>query len=195
MLTERQQSFVQEYLIDLNGEAAYARAGYKARGASARTNAWRLLTNADIQAAIREAQQARIARVNVRADDVLRELMKVAYSDMRRFSTWGPDGVALKPSGDLDSDSAACVAEVSQTTSESGGSIKFRLHSKVQALELLGRHLALFKDKLEITERKNELESLTDDELAERIKKLRQRASSFGASESGGRDRPSASKA
>jgi hypothetical protein len=40
--------------------------------------------------------------------------------------------------------SASCVAEVTQTHSAGGGSLKIRLHDKVRALELLGRHVGLF---------------------------------------------------
>jgi hypothetical protein len=36
------------------------------------------------------------------------------------------------------------VAEVSETTSKEGGSLKLKMHSKVQALEMLGKHLNLF---------------------------------------------------
>src|SRR5579884_1628218 len=144
-LAPKQQRFVEEYLIDLNATAAYKRAGYNAE-----VNAARLLRKAQVQEALREAQRQRSARTQITADAVLTELAKIAFSDMRSFAVWGPDGIVLKPSADLSPEAGACVAEVSQTISEGGGSIKFKLHSKTEALRDLGRHLGLFVDRVEL---------------------------------------------
>ncbi len=46
MLTAKQKTFVNEYLVDLNATAAYKRAGYTVRGNAAEANASRLLRNA-----------------------------------------------------------------------------------------------------------------------------------------------------
>lgn len=147
-LTPKQAAFVREYLADLNATQAAVRAGYSER--TAKQQGQRLLTKADVAAAIAAAQAERSARTQVTTDAVVAELAKVAFSDMRSFVEWGPAGVALKDSKALSAGAAACVAEVSQTTSESGGSLKFKLHGKVQALELLGRHLGMFKDRLDV---------------------------------------------
>ena len=77
-LTERQQRFVDEYLKDLNATQAYLRAGYKATESTARRNAARILTNADIFSAIEERKQARVERVELEQDWVVNELRKVA---------------------------------------------------------------------------------------------------------------------
>jgi phage terminase small subunit len=97
--------------------------------------------------------RARSEAVRVSAADVLRELKALAFSHMGDFAAWGPDGVTLRPSGELPPLAARCVAEVSETTSQGGGSLKFKLHSKTAALELLGRHLGLFKDQVEVSGR------------------------------------------
>ena len=73
-LTDRQRRFVEEYLLDLNATAAYRRAGYKAAGNAAETNAARLLRNDQVSAAIKEAQAARSGRTLVTADEVIRGL-------------------------------------------------------------------------------------------------------------------------
>ena len=62
----------------------------------------------------------------------------------------GPDGVTLKASEDLTPEQAAVVAEVSETTTRYGGSIRFRLHSKTDALDKLCRYLQLFVEKIDI---------------------------------------------
>lgn len=145
-LTPKQQRFVEEYLLDLNATAAAGRAGYRDPNIGRQ-----LITKHNVAAAIAAAQACRSERTRVTADDVLRELKRVAFSRMEEFSRWGPDGVRLVPSADLPPDAAACVAEVSQTTTEGGGSIRFKLHSKTAALELLGKHLGMFREVHEHT--------------------------------------------
>ncbi|KKK46635.1 hypothetical protein LCGC14_3163250, partial [marine sediment metagenome] len=58
-LNPRQQLFVDEYLKDANGTQAVIRAGYSTNGA--KVTAHRLLTNPNVQAAVK-AGQARIAK-------------------------------------------------------------------------------------------------------------------------------------
>lgn len=140
--SDNQRAFVREYPIDLNATQAAKRAGYSED--SARQEGSRLLSNAAIQRAIEIAMQLRAERTNITQDRVLRELAKLAFSDMRKFSTWGPGGVKPIDSDTLSDDDASCVAEVSETVTENGGSIKFRLYDKVAALDKLGRHLGLW---------------------------------------------------
>lgn len=146
-LTPKQRLFVAEYLVDLNATQAAIRAGYAEK--SARITASKMLTKANIQAAISEAFDKRIKRTEVTADRVVEELARLGFSDMRQFTKWGPGGVVLSRSEELDEDAARCVAEVSQTVSDTGGSIKFKLHDKKGSLELLGKHLKLFTERIE----------------------------------------------
>jgi phage terminase small subunit len=103
---------------------------------------------------------------------VLRELALVAFARMVNFAEWGPDGVTLKPSASLTDDQQAAVAEVSQSRSATGGTLRFKLHDKVAALEKLGKHLGLFTDKLDISgtlrmEHDLDLSRLTDEQLVQ----------------------------
>lgn len=81
------------------------------------------------------------------ADKVVAELSRIAFYDPRRFMTWGPNGVTLIDSGALTDAEAACVAEVSETTTKDGGSVKIKMHSKLDALDKLARNLGLLRDK------------------------------------------------
>lgn len=51
-LTDKQINFVNEYMKDMNGTAAYLRAGYKCTEEAARRAASRLLTNVDVMSEI-----------------------------------------------------------------------------------------------------------------------------------------------
>jgi phage terminase small subunit len=98
-LTPKQQRFVEEYLIDLNATQAAIRAGYSSR--TAKQQGQRLLTNADVSAAVTHARAVRSERVKLTADDVLFGLHKEATlegegsSHSARVSAWGLIGKHL----------------------------------------------------------------------------------------------------
>jgi phage terminase small subunit len=148
-LTEKQKRFVQEYLVDLNATQAAIRAGYSEKTAN-RIGA-KLVVKSCIQDALQGALEKRSSRVEVTQDRVVKELARIAFIDLRRIFAWGPDGVRLRPSDELTDDEAAVVAEVTETRSETGGSLKVKRFDKLKALELLGKHLGMFSDKLELT--------------------------------------------
>ncbi len=144
-LTAKRARFVEEYLVDLNAAAAARRAGYTTKRSE--VIGYYLLTNADIQSAISTAQKARSARTGVTQDRVVQELARIAFADPRRVMTWGPDGVTLHDSRELTDAEAALVAEVSQTVTEAGGSIKLKLNDKLAALDKLARHVGLYQER------------------------------------------------
>ena len=72
-----------------------------------------MLTNVDIQAAIQDAIKERSQRTQVSQDDVGKELARIAFSDMRAYVDWGPDGVHLKASHEFPEGTNRAVAEVS----------------------------------------------------------------------------------
>lgn len=80
-LTPAQTRFVDEYLVDLNATAAYKRAGYKAIGNAAETNAARLLRDPRVRALIEERIAARQERTEIDQDRVLTELWQIATAD------------------------------------------------------------------------------------------------------------------
>ncbi len=159
-ITEKQKRFADEYLIDLNATQAATRAGYSPR--TANEQGARLLANAGVKAYIAKRIKDREQRTEITQDRVLKELAKIGFSDIRKALSWGSEvvckdaesgemtissGVALVDSALVDDDTAAAIAEVSQTQN----GIKIKLHDKRGALVDIGRHLGMFKDKVEIT--------------------------------------------
>lgn len=142
-MNERHRRFVDEYLIDLNAAKAAIRAGYSET--SARQIACELMGREDVQEAVADAIAARSERTRVTADKVIRELARIGFSDLRMFCEWGGSHVTLKDAETLSDDDAACVEEVGETISKDGSStFKIKLHSKLRALELLGKHTRAF---------------------------------------------------
>jgi len=147
-LTDRQEMFCQEYLVDLCLTQAYIRAGYSKKSATVGSS--KLLVNPNIQARIKELKDLRAKRLEITQDMVLRELARLAFSNMKKFARWHSDIVDLVDSETISDEDAACVASLSQTITENGGTISFKLHDKTRPLELLGKHLGMFGDKKEI---------------------------------------------
>jgi len=155
-MTPKQERFVEEYLVDLNAAAAYKRAGYCSRSdVVARVEGHRLLANPNVAAAIQERKRVRSVATGITAEQVLRELARVAFSDPRKLYREGGD---LAPVKDLDDDTAASLAGVEVFEEFEGRGDQRRLigHTrklkrwdKVAALNLLGKHLGLFPERHE----------------------------------------------
>lgn len=148
-LAPKHARFVAEYLKDLNGTQAAIRAGYK--GKAARRWAATLLTKPDISAAIAEAHGERIERLELDADTILRELLRIATSDIGAI--FDADG-NLKPLKDVPEDVRRAIAgvEVIIKNAEAGDGQtdtvhKYKMWDKVKALELLARHLQILDDQ------------------------------------------------
>jgi phage terminase small subunit len=147
-LTPKQTRFIEEFLLDLNATAAAIRAGYSKR--TAKQKAWKLRETPEIKAAIATAIEARSERTEITADQVLEELAKIGFANSGDFFEWGPDGIRVKPQADLTPEQQAAVAEVSETKTKEGGTVKVKLHDKVAALDKIGRHLGMFTDNLNL---------------------------------------------
>jgi len=83
-MTPKQERFVAEYLVDLNATQVALRAGYSPRTAPQQGS--RLLKNVDVQAAIATQQSQKLQAVEVRIEDVLRDLKAIAHTDLQTLS-------------------------------------------------------------------------------------------------------------
>lgn len=142
-LTDKQRAFVAEYLVDLNATQAAIRAGYSVK--SAARISIELLNKSHVASAIGSAQAKRERRTEITQDMVVRELAKVAFGNTRTVVSWGAGGVVLKDSDELTEDEAAIVSEVRETATKDGGSMSIKTHDKIKALELLGKHIGMFR--------------------------------------------------
>lgn len=148
-LSAKRERFCREYLVDSNATQAAIRAGYSPKTAEQQGS--RLLGNVQVQQRLALLGQAVADRLGLRAEDVIREAMRLAFSDLGEFVEWGPEGVTLKGSDTLPVGATRCVAEVSETVTDGGGTKRIKLHNKVDALDKLFRHLALYNDKMDLT--------------------------------------------
>lgn len=143
-LSAKQQRFVNEYCVDFNGTQAAIRAGYAAN--SANTQATRLLANDYIKKALEEKKIEIAESSKLKTSDVIDELRRIAFSDITQVMSFSASKAKIKSSRKLSEDAKKIVASVSQT--QAGLTVK--LHDKVKALELLGRYLNIFTDRVEV---------------------------------------------
>ena len=153
-LTPKQERFVGEYLKDLNATQAAIRAGYSP--SSAAEIGYENLRKPQIATAISEAFKARAERTRVEGDRVVLELARIGFSDIREIASWGEDGLAYKASDELTDEAAATIAGIVETVTRTRDGRKRRtltikLHDKVRSLELLGRHLGVFTDRINMS--------------------------------------------
>lgn len=136
---------MREYLVDLNATQAAIRAGYSKRTAGSQS--CDLLKRPRIQDAISRGAQKRAERTELKADDVVRELMLLGFSDVG--DAFDENG-RMRPLREM-GPTRRVLASVEVDDREEGPVRKVRLWDKLKALELLGRHLQLFIDKTDIT--------------------------------------------
>lgn len=115
--------------------------------ASLQAAASRLLANPKVRARVDEIIAKAAERAGISAERVLNELARIGFADPRQVMSWDDKGVTMFDSAGISDDAAAAVAEVSSTDK----GVRIKLHNKVGALEKLGQHLGLFKEKVEVT--------------------------------------------
>lgn len=146
-LTDKQKKFVEEYLIDLNATQSAIRAGYSPK--TANEQGARLLANVSIQEAISKAMAERSRRTGINQDRIVQELARIAF--VKITDVVDPDGEINTNASD---DDLACIEsyKVEDSDSVNGSSSKreVKLASKIKALELLGKHVGMWNDKIQI---------------------------------------------
>lgn len=159
-LTAKQKMFVHEYLVDLNATQAAIRAGYSEK--TAEVIGFENIRKPNIEKAIQKAMDERAKRVDVTAERVLQELAHMAYDDIKNYLSYrtektlldyddtGKPIIGYKQVVDvLDSD-VVDTRNIQEISINNKGEFKFKLYSKADALNALGKHLGMFTDKSEV---------------------------------------------
>lgn len=162
-MTNAQKRFCDEYLIDLNATRAYKVAYPNCKkDETANAASSRMLRNVKVQEYISEKQKDIERRTEVTQDMVIKELARIAFLDIRKLYT---ENGQLKNIADIDSDTAGAISSL-ETLEEYegygddrekiGDTQKVKLLDKTKALELLGRHLGIFNDKIDVNVKEKE---------------------------------------
>lgn len=150
-LTAKQRAFVAEYVLHFDGKRAAIAAGYSED--SAAPIASQQLNKTKIQKAIAEVLDDYGLKHDNLKKRVLAQLACLAFSDITDYQVWNGDYATLKDSESLTRKQRAAIQQVKVTTvtkeDEARHTVELKLCSKEKALELLGRHLGMFTDKIE----------------------------------------------
>lgn len=150
-LTEKKRIFVDEFLIDLNATRAYKAAYPKVKNDDvAAAAASRLKKEPEVAAYIEKRMKDRQKRTEITQDWVLEELRRIADVNGSDFAKVvikdGCPDVELIPTDDLSEEKRSAISAIKQGKY----GISIESYDKVKALELLGRHLGMWNDKLDI---------------------------------------------
>ena len=125
MLSNKQELFCKEYIIDLNATAAALRAGYSEK--TAKQIGSENLTKLAIQARLSELQAKPLKKLEITAESVLQKFVEIRDRCLQEEPVYAKEGNELVPTGEY----------------------KFDAANALRANEALGKHLKLFTDKVE----------------------------------------------
>lgn len=143
-LTTQQHAFVRHYSVDFNATKAAEKAGYSAKSASRLGH--ELLKHPLVQAELKKIFERTARSHEELRFRVIKQLMLIAFSNIKNYGTFDSDGLVLTPSEELDDDVASAIQEFKVTKTKDGKNVHFKLAPKERALEMLARHLGLFAD-------------------------------------------------
>ena len=144
-MTERQKRFCDEYLIDLNATQAAIRAGYSVKTAD--RIGPELLGKTCVSKYLSDAMKNREERTKISQDKVLAELAAVAFSNVTDIATIKEGVVFIKDTEELTEMQTSAIASIK----EGRNGVEVKMNDKIKALELLGKHLGLWNEKIELS--------------------------------------------
>lgn len=102
--------------------------------------------------------QERQERTEVTQDQVVKELAAIAFAKATDYAEVRDGQVIIKNTMDLSDMMVRAIAGIK----EGRNGVEIKLNDKGKALELLGRHLGMFKDKVEVSGLEEEKSKLDD---------------------------------
>lgn len=142
-LTDKQQMFVKEYLIDLNATQAAIRAGYSEE--TAKQIGSENLSKLDIQKAIQVAQQERNKELSVDANYVLSRLIEIDKMDIADIldEDGNVKAVSEWSAAWRKSISGVDIQQIQSSDDVVSFVKKLKFPDKLKNLELLGKHVGV----------------------------------------------------
>ncbi|EBT4809620.1 terminase small subunit [Salmonella enterica subsp. enterica serovar Hvittingfoss] len=179
-LTDKQEMFCREYLIDLNATQAAIRAGYSAK--TANRTASENLSKPDIKLRISELKAQRNDLVGINAEYVLNRLIEIDQMDVLDILLQNGELKPIKDWPKVWRTTLSGMDVVEMVSADSAALLKkIKWPDKVKNLELLGRHVAIqaFKDNVKNeltgpdgTPIRTEVTNLTPEQAAEAYQKM-----------------------
>lgn len=161
-LTEKQERFCREFVIDCNAKQAAIRAKYSEKTAEVQGSV--LLRNPKVSKRIAELQKIVSDKLDITKEKIVKEYAKLAFTNSEEIFDWklqevdilkadgsvGKETVArpfLKKYEDMGDNAKAAISEIRETNQ----GIAIKMHDKKAALDSLSKVLGFWTDKHEHT--------------------------------------------
>ena len=152
-LNDNQKAFALEYIRTWNATQSYKKV-YDCDQNNAEKHAVRLVDHGGVQEMVNDHFQAVQDRHKALFDRVVNELSYLAFSRAGHFASFNDEGLEFKSLEDLEDYQEAAIHSIESrtTTDDQGNTIrdhKYKLHDKIKALDLLGKHLGMYRETKE----------------------------------------------
>ncbi|WP_038887879.1 terminase small subunit [Cronobacter dublinensis] len=145
-LTDKQEMFCREYLIDLNATQAAIRAGYSAN--TANRTASENMSKPDIQSRIAELKAQRNDLVGINATYVLNRLVEIDQMDVADILLANGEIKPIKDWPKVWRTTLSGIDVIEMAAADSAALLKkIKWPDKVKNLELLGKHISVMAFK------------------------------------------------
>ncbi len=142
---------------DLNGKRAAIAVGYSAKTADRAAS--RLLSNVEVRALLAKLTKKHADKLDLSAEKVLSELSSMGFSNFLDYVKVSKEGDAFVDLSNLTREQSSAIQEVTVDEYVEGKvkharkvkRTKLKLVDKIRSLDLLGRHLKLFTEKVEVS--------------------------------------------
>lgn len=147
-----QREFVRQYLIHRNATKAAREAGYSEK--SAHVQGSRLLSNARVSAAIKKGEEKVIEKFDLKQEKILEQLHRMAFFDPMSVLEWKRGKLVFKEDlagAYLSAAGFTIYPEYQSQADQRNGILRAKLSVSIMAadrkaaLELLGKHIGLWK--------------------------------------------------
>lgn len=142
MLTPKQEKFVRNLVSGMSQREAY-RNSYNAKNMKPESmdkKASALFSRVDIRSRYNELIEKANEKVEIKADDILRELKAIAFSNGSDYAEIKNNKLLFKNTSELDEDKKKAISTIKQT--REGKSIE--TYDKLKAIDMLVKYMKLF---------------------------------------------------
>lgn len=156
--TLNEDIFAREYYKTNNALQSAIKAGWTKSTAISRAH--KLLDKVGIKNKIRKLEEKAKEKFEISEERIMNELVKTGFANVQDFMTWTEKGeVVFKPSTELSRDTAAAISGISVSTkfdkdgNQLGVDAQLKMNDKLKALEMMGRKIGMWNDKLTVTKK------------------------------------------
>lgn len=144
MLTTAQLAFIDQYMIDRSARAAGLRTGGTVNSGQ------QYLEQEIVREEIRRRTEERSRRVDISKDDIVKELKRIAFFDVRALFDPVTKQFRSDPN-EMNEDDLRALVNFDIVVLDKDGRyiVKGQPGNKLKALELLGKHVGMFNEKVE----------------------------------------------